>query len=127
MIRALLLALALFDLGLGLVGLLGTSTALSLLWPSAGPDAASLLQRTSWLWLAFSLFQFMAWQKPSPERLRGIACLRWMEVPADAWWALSASGLSPLGFWAIAVCPPLNLLFGLVVWRSAKKAERAPQ
>jgi hypothetical protein len=123
-IKPLLLGMIVFDLVLGLGALLVPEVVAQLLWPTAGPDAMSLLRRTGCLWLFFAAAQVAAWQRPvSPERLRFVALLRWMDVPADITWVCSAHGLSGFGMLAIGGSPVCNLLLGVILWRTADRLD----
>jgi len=122
MLKPLLGALALFDLVLGGVALASPDLFSDLLWHASPPEDWALIRRTGVLWLFFSLAEMVAWRDPGdPKKLRFVALLRWMDVPADAVWWWFAEGFSRLGQIGIGVAPIFNLLLGIFFWREAKK------
>jgi hypothetical protein len=124
MIKFLLGFLVVFDLGLGLGSIVAPSLVASLAWPAGSGDATVLLRRTGAIWLFFAAAEIAAFLKPSSDRLKLVALLRWMDVPADTLWILFGSGFTTLGWVAIGAAPACNLCFGVILWRAASARPR---
>jgi hypothetical protein len=121
--KVLLASLIVFDLALGLGSILAPSLIEALAWPTASVDAGVLLRRTGAIWLFFALAELAAFSKPTGERLRLVAVLRWMDVLADTLWLAFGSGFTTLGLLAIGAAPVCNLGFGILLWRYAARRD----
>lgn len=116
----LLAALAALDLALGLGAIVAPGVVAAILWPEAGAGGLVLLRRTGAIWLFFAAAEVAALARPGDAaRLRLVALLRFMDIPADALWAAFAAGLTPFGRAAIGLAPVCNLIFGVILWRAA--------
>ncbi|GIW71235.1 MAG: hypothetical protein KatS3mg102_0777 [Planctomycetota bacterium] len=126
MIRWLLGGLALFDVVLGGSAALLPATFAEVVWPIADPAAQQLIRRTGAIWLVFAAAETAACLRPSCAfRLRLVACLRLLDVPADSVWLAFGSGWSGFGLGALISAPPFNLLVGLLCWRAADRAAQS--
>jgi len=119
LIRALLVALAVFDTALGLASVAAPQVVADLLWPAAGPGGLALIRRTGAIWLFFAAVEATAVARPGLVRL--VALLRWMDVPADALWFLFADGLTTFGKLGIGLAPLANIAIGAALWRSTSR------
>ncbi len=116
MIRALLVALAVFDTALGLASAAMPQLVADLLWPAAGPGGLAMIRRTGAIWLFFAAVEATAVARP--RLVRFVALLRWMDVPADALWFFTADGLTTLGKLGIGLAPLANIAIGAALWRT---------
>lgn len=122
MIRVLLGLLALWDIVLAFGSIVLPEIVMGLIWPTAGENARVMLQRTGFIWLFFALAQGAAGWRPVPIRLRLVAVLRWMDIPADLVWFFLADGLTTLGTITIGGFPLVNLILGWTFWSAANRA-----
>lgn len=126
-LRPLLVALALFDVGLGGLATFFPSTYLALLHPYAdagGP--AYLLQRTGVLWLFFALAEGVAAVgRPRPSLFAAVGLLRVMDVPADLVYFLAAPDLGRFGHASLPLCVAFNLFAGVLLLVAARRLDGA--
>lgn len=134
-VRLLLVALFVFDVGLGVVTAGFPELYLELIHPRGDElhpgRPTHLVVRTGILWLVFAVVQGAAALDPTgrPWLVVVVAALRLMDVPADLVYGAVADDLGLLGRAALLFAPAFNLAAGvlLVTWRPVRAfATRAP-
>jgi len=91
-------------------------------------DPAGLLRRTGALWVAFVGLQAIAlvrWQK-QPYWLTLIAGVRFTELFSDWVTIFAAQKMTLAGTLGLAVSPPANLIFGLILIATYKRLQSGP-
>jgi len=126
MIRALLLFLVVLDIVLSTLALCFPETWFRIFHGVEYVDPQGLLRRTGALWVAFTLFQaiaFFKWEK-QPYWLAVIAGVRLTELFSDWTYLYFAQNSTAYGRIGLLIAPPGNLLFGWYLIRSYLKAVR---
>jgi hypothetical protein len=91
-------------------------------------DPAGLLRRTGAVWVAFTLLQAIAvfrWQR-QPYWLALIAGVRLTELFSDWMTIHAAQHMTTLGTLGLAISPPGNLLFGLILISTYQRLRAGP-
>lgn len=91
-------------------------------------DPAGLLRRTGGLWIAFVMLQAIAlvrWQK-QPYWLTLIAGVRFTELLSDWVTIFAAQKMTLAGTLGLAISPPANLIFGLILVSTYKRLQSGP-
>lgn len=91
-------------------------------------DPAGLLRRAGAVWVAFALLQTIAlfrWQD-RPYWLTLIAGVRLTELFSDWATILAAKQMTHLGIVELALSPPSNLVFGLILIATYKRLQAGP-
>ena len=128
--RCVCLALAVVDMALGTVAALFPKVYLSTMHPGLSPtdSPADWVARTGVLWLMFLVFELCGAFSAAPAKwFFCVAMLRWMEVPADIIYGLTARGATPWSQAAILVAPVLNAIAGALLFAAFKKESRPPR
>jgi hypothetical protein len=124
MVRSLLAILAVFDTLLGVGSILVPELLATIIWPGADPGGLVMIRRTGVIWVFFALAEWAALHRPdAPDRLRLVALLHLMDVPADAIWVAQAEGMNLFGQASLCAFPPINLALWFTFWRAASRLE----
>lgn len=116
-VNALLLGLVVLDVVLSTVALAFPDQWFAFMHDLPYIDPAGLLRRTGAVWAAFVLLQVLAlvrWQK-QPYWLALIAGVRLTELFSDWVTIFVAKRMTVLGTILLAISPPANLAFGLIL------------
>ena len=113
MTRAILLALAVFDLALGASALIFQDLYLGLMHPGFTGGPTYLLARTGAIWLGFAVAEAAAARWMTRELILVVGALRLLDVPADLVYLARAQDLGALGVAALVISPIVNLAVGL--------------
>lgn len=107
--------LFMFDLVLGTVCVFRPDVYLDIFHPTLDTPQVELIRRTGVLWLVFAAVAARAATVVPARRAAWflvLAVLRLMDVPADALYAVTASGASVLSRALLWSAPPLNMAMG---------------
>lgn len=116
-VNALLFGLVVLDIVLSTVALAFPDQWFAFMHGMPYVDPAGLLRRTGAVWAAFVLLQALAlarWQK-QPYWLPLIAGVRLTELFSDWVTIFMAKHMTVLGTLSLAIAPPANLVFGLIL------------
>lgn len=120
--------MAVFDTVLGLTSLLKPDLLERLLGLKGDKGGRAMLQRTSFVWLAYALAHSVALARGSSADWQVLAWMRAMEVPADPVWALkNKKRLEPRGRFQLMVFTPAWNTFFTFLFSSAARKTRAQE
>jgi len=123
-----LILLVALDVGLSTVALAFPARWFQFMHGLAYVDPAGLLTRTGALWVAFALLQAIAlvrWQR-QPYWLPLIAGVRFTELFSDWTTIFAAKQMTLAGTIGLAVSPPANLVFGLILLSTYRRLQTGP-
>lgn len=120
LITVLLLVLAVWDLALWAVAFFAPDTWYGNVHGVDYLDPQGLLRRTGATWLAFAIFQFVAFLrwKNAPLWLVFVAGMRLSELVADWVYAASARDLTTVGLVSLLVTPVFNVVISVILLRA---------
>lgn len=127
-ISVFLLLLVVLDLGLSTVAIAFPERWFQIMHGLPCDDPAGLLRRTGALWVAFALLQAIAlfrWQR-QPYWLTLIAGVRFTELFSDWTTIAVAKQMTVAGTIGLAIAPPANLVFGLILISTYQRLRSGP-
>jgi len=127
-VNVLLLFLIALDIGLSVVALAFPNLWFHAMHGLAYDDPAGLLRRTGALWVAFVVLQTLAlarWQR-QPYWLPLIAGVRFTELFSDWVTIFAAQRMTVIGTLGLAISPPANLIFGLILLSTYRRLQIGP-
>lgn len=127
LIAGLLLVLALWDLALWIVTFFAPELWFRTVHGTALVDPQGLLRRTGAIWLAFAIFQFVAflrWRR-APWWLVFVGGMRLSELVADWTYLAFAQDVTTVGRLSLLATPLLNIAISVVLIRAYLRVRRA--
>ena len=120
LVTILLLVLAVWDLVLWAVAFFAPETWFDNVHGADYVDPQGLLRRTGATWLAFAIFQFVAFLrwKRAPFWLVFVAGMRLSELVADWVYAGSAQDLTTVGLVSLLATPVFNVVISVLLMRA---------
>lgn len=123
--RKLLLFFAVFDTVLGPGSLVFPSAYFSIMHTTETALSSGLMQRTAVIWTVFAAVEWYAFVRPrAAAAIALVAAFRFMDIPADLVYFLSAKDLSTIGGPVLIIAVLANTTGGLVFWRASRAQAR---